>query len=113
MAKQTVAEKRDGEKLLVSEMIALYCRKQHGTPKGSLCPECQQVTARRYIHDTAHGNHQQVARFRFVIDHFSVLCQVHAVPRCTPALLQNRAGKSGCTLLGGIDRMKSQHTAAF
>lgn len=27
MAKQTVAEKRDGEKLLVSEMIALYCRK--------------------------------------------------------------------------------------
>ena len=28
MAKQTVAEKRDGEKLLVSEMIALYCRKQ-------------------------------------------------------------------------------------
>ena len=36
MAKQTVAEKRDGEKLLVSEMIALYCRKNHHTAKGSL-----------------------------------------------------------------------------
>lgn len=41
MAKQTVAEKRDGEKLLVSEMIALYCRKNHHTAKGSLCPQCQ------------------------------------------------------------------------
>ena len=39
MAKQTVAEKRDGEKLLVSEMIALYCRKNHHTVKGSLCRE--------------------------------------------------------------------------
>lgn len=36
-------QKRAEEKLLVSEMIALYCRKQHGTPKGSLCPECQQL----------------------------------------------------------------------
>ena len=35
MAKQTVAEKRDGEKLLVSEMIALYCRKNHHTAKAS------------------------------------------------------------------------------
>ncbi len=26
-------KKRADEKLLVSEMIALYCRKQHGTPK--------------------------------------------------------------------------------
>ena len=41
MAKQTVAEKRDGEKLLVSEMIALYCRKNHHTAKGNLCPQCQ------------------------------------------------------------------------
>lgn len=41
MAKQTVAEKRDGEKLLVSEMIALYCHKNHHTAKGSLCPQCQ------------------------------------------------------------------------
>ena len=29
-------KKRADEKLLVSEMIALYCRKQHKTPKGCL-----------------------------------------------------------------------------
>ena len=38
MAKQTVAEKRDGEKLLVSEMIALYCRKNHHTAKKQPVP---------------------------------------------------------------------------
>lgn len=31
------------KKMLVSEMIALYCRKQHHTLRGSLCPECQQL----------------------------------------------------------------------
>ena len=36
-------KKRADEKLLVSEMIALYCRKQHDTPKGTLCPECRQL----------------------------------------------------------------------
>ena len=49
-------KKRADEKLLVSEMIALYCRKQHDTPKGALCPECQQ------LHDyaLACGGHTQV-----------------------------------------------------
>lgn len=32
--------KREREKRMVSEMIALYCRKKHGTRKG-LCPECE------------------------------------------------------------------------
>ena len=36
-------KKRADEKLLVSEMIALYCRKQHDTPKDTLCPECRQL----------------------------------------------------------------------
>jgi hypothetical protein len=31
--------KREREKELVSQMIALYCKKQHHT-KGALCPEC-------------------------------------------------------------------------
>ena len=31
-------KKRADEKLLVSEMIALYCRKQHKTPKGQPVP---------------------------------------------------------------------------
>ena len=35
---KSLDKKRADEKLLVSEMIALYCRKQHKTPKGQLCP---------------------------------------------------------------------------
>lgn len=34
-------KKRADEKLLVSEMIALYCRRQHKTQKGTLCPDCR------------------------------------------------------------------------
>lgn len=34
-----VKTKREREKKMVSEMIALYCRKNHGT-RGTLCPEC-------------------------------------------------------------------------
>ena len=40
---EDLAKKRSNEKMLVSEMIALYCRKQHHTLRGSLCPECQQL----------------------------------------------------------------------
>ena len=29
---------------MVSEMIALYCHKKHGSPKGCLCPECTDLT---------------------------------------------------------------------
>lgn len=39
MAKDTIT-KREKEKELVSQMIALYCRKQHGTGK-QLCEECK------------------------------------------------------------------------
>ena len=38
------AAKREREKALVSEMIALYCKKRHGT-KGGLCPECAALAA--------------------------------------------------------------------
>ena len=38
-----LVKKRAEEQLLVSEMIALYCRRQHYTPKDSLCPECQEL----------------------------------------------------------------------
>lgn len=40
-----VQTKREREKRMVSQMIALYCRKQHGSPKGGLCPECEALTA--------------------------------------------------------------------
>lgn len=34
-----VAAKREREKRMVSEMIALWCRAKHGTRRGELCPE--------------------------------------------------------------------------
>lgn len=36
---RSIESKREREKRMVSQMIALYCRKNHGT-KGALCPEC-------------------------------------------------------------------------
>ena len=36
------ARKREKEKKMVSEMIALYCRKKHHT-KGGLCSECTEL----------------------------------------------------------------------
>ena len=39
-----LAAKREREKALVSEMIALYCKKRQGT-KGGLCPECAALAA--------------------------------------------------------------------
>ena len=67
MAKQTVAEKRDGEKLLVSEMIALYCRKNHHTAKGSLCPQCQALhdyALQRIERCTLYGNQNLLLRLQ-------------------------------------------------
>ena len=43
-----VQKKREKEKQVVSEMIALYCRKNHHSEKGTLCPECQALEA--YAH---------------------------------------------------------------
>lgn len=43
MGRQTES-KREREKELVSQMIALYCRKQHHT-KGALCPQCAALMA--------------------------------------------------------------------
>lgn len=39
--------KREREKAMVSQMIALYCRKNHGS-KGGLCPEC--AALEQYAH---------------------------------------------------------------
>ena len=36
--------KREKEKQLVTEMIALYCRKNHKTKKGQLCEDCAHLT---------------------------------------------------------------------
>lgn len=39
-----VGKTREREKQTVSEMIALYCRKNHKTKRGALCDECRQLT---------------------------------------------------------------------
>ena len=43
-----VEQKRQREKRMVAQMIALYCRKQHGGKNG-LCPSCQALL--RYAFD--------------------------------------------------------------
>lgn len=40
-----VQTKREREKTMVSEMIALYCRKNHGTKKKQLCEDCAALEA--------------------------------------------------------------------
>ena len=42
-----LSAKREREKAMVSEMIGLYCRKNHGS-KGGLCPEC--AALEQYAH---------------------------------------------------------------
>lgn len=39
---KNIQTKREREKAMVSEMIALYCKKQHGRKNG-LCPECEEL----------------------------------------------------------------------
>lgn len=40
--KKNIVTKREKEKELVSQMIALYCKKKHGT-KHTLCEECAEL----------------------------------------------------------------------
>ena len=40
-----VQTKREREKTMVSEMIALYCRKNHGMKKEQLCEDCAALEA--------------------------------------------------------------------
>ena len=41
--KKRIVSKREKEKRVVSLMIRLYCRKNHGTGK-ALCPACRELT---------------------------------------------------------------------
>ena len=36
-----IQRKRQKEQRVVEEMIRLYCRKNHGSAPGSLCPDCR------------------------------------------------------------------------
>lgn len=39
-----IQSRREREKRIVSEMIALYCHRKHGV-RGGLCPECEALDA--------------------------------------------------------------------
>ena len=41
---QSISSKREREKQMVTQMIALYCRRNHHT-RGTLCPACEQLRA--------------------------------------------------------------------
>ena len=41
---KSVESKREREKRIVSQMIALYCKKKHGV-KGGLCSDCAALDA--------------------------------------------------------------------
>ncbi|MGI5825272.1 MAG: nitrous oxide-stimulated promoter family protein [Bacillota bacterium] len=40
-----IIKKTADEKRLVREMIAMYCRKNHGSRRGALCSECRELAA--------------------------------------------------------------------
>lgn len=42
--KKNIEEKRQREKIVVKQMIYLYCNKNHNT-KSELCPECKRLLA--------------------------------------------------------------------
>lgn len=44
---KSIAEKREREKIMVSEMIRLYCRKTHRTGE-ELCPQCRELLEYSY-----------------------------------------------------------------
>lgn len=41
--KRNIQSKREKEKRMVSQMIALYCKKKHGGGR-ELCPECKELS---------------------------------------------------------------------
>ena len=41
---EDVEAKRERERLVVTQMIGVYCRGNHKTPRGQLCPECAALT---------------------------------------------------------------------
>ena len=43
MRRETPEKKRQDEKRLISEMIAYYCQKKHGSAAGHICEDCQKL----------------------------------------------------------------------
>ena len=49
VTQQEIEERRRRDTETVIQMIEIYCRGQHKTPKGQLCPECDQLA--RYVRE--------------------------------------------------------------
>lgn len=63
-----IARRREREERLVSQMIALYCVKRHGSA-GGLCPECRELE--QYAH-------QRIGQCPFMREKtFCSNCRVH------------------------------------
>lgn len=63
----TPEKKRRQEKETVGLMIELYCRGNHGTPKGQLCPDCaalRDYADARVDHWPAHGDQNVLQRLQ-------------------------------------------------
>ena len=43
MRRETPEKKRRDEKQLISEMIAYYCQKKHGSAAGLICEDCRKL----------------------------------------------------------------------
>jgi hypothetical protein len=43
MRRETPEKKRQDEKRLISEMIAYYCQKKHGSAAGLICEDCRKL----------------------------------------------------------------------
>lgn len=61
------------EKLVIGDMIALYCRKHHGIDNGMLCDECVQLLsyARHRLDLCPHGDRKPSCR----------KCEIHCYSR--------------------------------
>ena len=44
MDERRIGAKRQNEKMVVSLMIRLYCKGNHGTKRGEICDECKELT---------------------------------------------------------------------
>ena len=44
-SRKAAERKREREASVIREMVGLFCHGVHGSPKGSLCPECAELLA--------------------------------------------------------------------
>ena len=95
----TPEKKRRQEKETVGLMIELYCRGNHGTPKGQLCPDC--AALRDYADARVdHCPHMATKTFCSV-------CKTHCYK---PEMREHNTSRKGCVApLGDFARLCCAH----